>query len=53
MRTREFGKGMARRIDSEVREEGLDPTVVSPGAIWEVRTWATQAVFTSPTLYRV
>jgi hypothetical protein len=32
---------------------GLDPTVVSPGAIWEVRTWATPAVFTSPTLYRV
>ena len=33
---------------------GLDPTVVSPGAIWgAVRAWTAQAVFTSPTLYRV
>jgi hypothetical protein len=36
-----------------VAGDGLDPTVVSQGAIWEVTTWATQAVFTSPTLYRV
>ena len=26
MRTREFGKGMARRIDSEVREDGVTAT---------------------------
>jgi len=33
---------------------GLNPTVVSPEAIWgAVRTWTAQAVFTSPTLYRV
>jgi hypothetical protein len=36
------------------RQIGLDPTVVSPGAIWgAVRAWTSQAVFTSPTLYRV
>jgi site-specific recombinase XerC len=33
---------------------GLDPTVVSPGAIWgAVRAWTAQAAFTSPTLDRV
>jgi hypothetical protein len=26
MRTYEFGKGMARRIDSEVREDGVTAT---------------------------
>jgi hypothetical protein len=45
--------GTNTRGPAPVDQEGLDPTVVSPGAIWEVRTWATPAVFTSPTLYRV